>query len=44
MLEFLQWISSYRESNTMDSHGIFSIAALTPTPVDDGIVKKMVQS
>ena len=27
-------------SNTMVSHGCISNAALTPTPIDDGLVKK----
>tara|TARA_B100000214_G_scaffold256812_1_gene189266 strand:+ start:185 stop:361 length:177 start_codon:yes stop_codon:yes gene_type:complete len=41
MLEFLQWIIVIVKVVPWLVMGASAVAALTPTPVDDGIVKKM---
>lgn len=41
MLEFLQWIVVIIKIFPWFVMGASAVAALTPTPVDDGIVKKM---
>jgi hypothetical protein len=41
MLEFIQWIIVIVKIVPWIVMGASAIAALTPTPVDDGIVKKM---
>ena len=41
MLEFLQWIIVIVKVVPWIVMGASAVAALTPTPVDDGIVKKM---
>ena len=41
MLEFLQMDYSYCQVVPWIVMGASAVAALTPTPVDDGIVKKM---
>ena len=41
MLEFLQWIIVIVKVIPWLVMGASAVAALTPTPVDDGIVKKM---
>ena len=41
MLEFLQWIIVIVKIIPWIVMGASAIAALTPTPIDDGIVKKM---
>ena len=41
MLEFLQWIIVIVKIIPWIVMGASAVAALTPTPVDDGIVKKM---
>tara|TARA_B100000424_G_scaffold254703_1_gene233007 strand:+ start:3502 stop:3696 length:195 start_codon:yes stop_codon:yes gene_type:complete len=40
MLEFLQWIIGWIQVIPWLVMGASFIAALTPTPVDDGLVKK----
>ncbi len=40
MLEFLQWIIGWIQVIPWLVMGASLIAALTPTPVDDGLVKK----
>ena len=40
MLEFLQWIIAWVQVVPCLVMGASLVAALTPTPVDDGIVKK----
>ena len=40
MLEFLQWIITWIQVIPWLVMGASLIAALTPTPVDDGLVKK----
>ena len=41
MLEFLQWIIVIVKIIPWVVMGASAVAALTPTPIDDGIVKKM---
>ena len=41
MLEFIQWIIVIVKIVPWIVMGASAVAALTPTPVDDGIVKKM---
>ena len=41
MLEFFQWIIAWVQVIPWLVMGASAVAALTPTPVDDGIVKKM---
>ena len=41
MLEFLQWIIVIVKIIPWIVMGASAVAALTPTPIDDGIVKKM---
>ena len=41
MLEFLQWIIVIVKIIPWIGMGASAVAALTPTPIDDGIVKKM---
>tara|TARA_Y100001937_G_scaffold62153_1_gene85275 strand:- start:363 stop:539 length:177 start_codon:yes stop_codon:yes gene_type:complete len=41
MLEFLQWIIVIVKVVPWIVMGASAVAAITPTPVDDGIVKKM---
>ena len=41
MLEFLQWIIGWIQVIPWLVMGASLIAALTPTPVDDGLVKKV---
>ena len=40
MLEFLQWIIGWIQVIPWLVMGASLVAALTPTPVDDGLVKK----
>ena len=40
MLEFLQWIIGWIQVIPWVVMGASLVAALTPTPVDDGLVKK----
>ena len=40
MLEFLQWIIGWSQVIPWLVMGASLVAALTPTPVDDGLVKK----
>ena len=40
MLEFLQWIIGWIQVLPWLVMGASLVAALTPTPVDDGLVKK----
>ena len=40
MLEFLQWVIAWIQVNPWLVKGASLIADLTPTPVDDGLVKK----
>ena len=40
MLEFLQWVIAWVQVIPWLVMGASLIAALTPTPIDDGIVKK----
>ena len=40
MLEFLQWVIAWIQVIPWLVMGASLIAALTPTPVDDGLVKK----
>ena len=40
MLEFLQWIIGWIQVIQWLVMGASLVAALTPTPVDDGLVKK----
>ena len=40
MLEFLQWVIAWVQVIPFIVMGASLIAALTPTPVDDGLVKK----
>ena len=44
MLEFLQWIIVIVKVVPWIVMGASAVAALTPTPIDDGIVKKDVYS
>ena len=41
MLEFLQWMIVIVKIIPWVVMGASAVAALTPTPIDDGIVKKM---
>jgi len=41
MLEFIQWIIVIVKIIPWIVMGASAVAALTPTPIDDGIVKKM---
>ena len=41
MLEFIQWIIVIVKIIPLVVMGASAVAALTPTPIDDGIVKKM---
>jgi|TARA_R110000803_G_scaffold132639_2_gene199854 hypothetical protein len=41
MLEFLQWVIAWVQVLPWLVMGASLIAALTPTPIDDGLVKKM---
>jgi hypothetical protein len=41
MLEFLQWVIGWVQVIPWLVMGASLIAALTPTPIDDGLVKKM---
>ena len=41
MLEFIQWIIVIVKIVPWIVMGASAVAALTPTPIDDGIVKKM---
>ena len=41
MLEFLQWIIVIVKIIPWVVMGASAVAALTPTPIDDGIAKKM---
>ena len=41
MVEFIQWIIVIVKIVPWIVMGASAVAALTPTPVDDGIVKKM---
>ena len=40
MLEFFQWIIAWVQVIPLLVMGASLIAALTPTPIDDGLVKK----
>jgi len=41
MLEFLQWVIGWVQVIPWLVMGASLIAALTPTPIDDGLVKQM---
>ena len=41
MLEFIQWVIGWVQVIPWLVMGASLIAALTPTPVDDGLVKKV---
>ena len=40
MLEFIQWVIAWVQGIPWLVMGASLVAALTPTPVDDGLVKK----
>ena len=40
MLEFIQWVIAWVQVTPWLVMGASLVAALTPTPVDDGLVKK----